>query len=62
MIKYYSEHTSRFVEIPGYKLYEDHCTNHKGRITAILVQNEIISKKRTDIIKFRETEIESTFF
>ena len=35
--------------------------NHKGEGTAILVHNEIISKKQLDIVKFVETEIESTF-
>ena len=40
-----NDRTRKFVNIPGYKLYEDHCKNHKGRGTVILVCNEILSKK-----------------
>ena len=40
-----NDQTSKFVNMPGYKLYEDHHTNHKGGGTTILVHNEIISKK-----------------
>ena len=56
-----SDSTLKLVNIPGYKLYSDHRKNHKGGGMAILVRNDIVCKRRTDLMAFQEKEIESTF-
>ena len=56
-----SDSTLKLVNIPGYKLYSDHRKHHKDGGTTILVRNDIVSKRRTDLMAFYEKEIESTF-
>ena len=40
-----NDKTRKFVNIPDYKLYKDHHKHHKGGGTAVLANNEILSKK-----------------
>ena len=56
-----SDATTKLVNVPGYKLYSDPRKNHKGSVTAILVRNDTITKRRLDLTVFHEKEIESTF-
>ena len=50
-----------FVNIPGYSVHETHHSTRKERGTAIFVCNEIMTKKRNDLSRFIEKELESTF-
>ena len=56
-----SDSTLKLVNIPGYKLYSDHRKHYKGEGMAVLVRNDIINKRRTDLMAFQEKVIESTF-
>ena len=52
--------TESLVKVPGYTLICSNRKHSKGGGTAILLQNGITFKRRTDIEIFREKEVEST--
>ena len=52
--------TESLVKVPGYTLICSNRKHSKGGGTAILLQNGMTFKRRTDIEIFREKEVEST--
>ena len=56
-----SNNTTSLLNIPGYNIFADSRTQHKGGSTAILVRNGITCKRLPNVFKFKEKELESTF-
>ena len=56
-----SNNTMSLLNIPGYNIFADSRTQHKGGSTAILVRNGITCKRLPNLLKFKEKELESTF-
>ena len=56
-----SNQTSHLTNVPGYTVFADLRKTHKGGGTAILVSSDITCRHRTDLVKFKEMELESTF-
>ena len=56
-----TKNTLNLLNIPGYQVFTDSRTLHKGGGTAILVRNGITCKRLPNILKFKEKELESTF-
>ena len=56
-----SNQTSHLRNVPGYTVFADSRKTHKGGGTAILLSSDIMCRRRTDLVKFKEMELESTF-
>ena len=55
-----SNNTMSRLKTPGYNIFADSRTQHKGGGTAILVRNGITCKRMPNLFKFKEKELEST--
>ena len=56
-----SKQTVGFVNIPNYTQVANYRSTHKGGGTSILIRNDIPFKRRKDLEKFIEKEVESTY-